>query len=178
MPFSPPHLFETVVGIVQPTPMRPTLLLGAGMSYSLVPLPAQLMATLQPIQQEIETGLGVPHCRPIDITDPQSLYIWSGALFDALRLSGLNELDAKKAIATALRVTTDPCWSAKAKVPLRGTSARHRVIARLTREKRWYSIWSLNWDVWLERALHSVGIESHQSRKTASPALPIGWVRW
>ncbi|UUZ78038.1 SIR2 family protein [Polaromonas sp. P1(28)-13] len=55
------------------------------------------------------------------------------------------------------------------------TTPRH---SSLTREQRWYSIWSLNWDVWLERALHSVGIESHQSKKTSSPTLPTGWVRW
>ncbi len=122
--------------------------------------------------------MGVGPCNPIDATDPQSLYVWSGELFDALIASGRGELDAKKTIAKALRVTIDPCWSAKAKVPLRGTSARHRVIARLVREKRWHSIWSLNWDVWLERALHSVGIESHQSKKNSSPALPNGWIRW
>lgn len=178
MPFSSPHLFEAVVGLTLPTPTRPTLLLGAGMSFSLVPLPGQLMGLIQPRQRRIEEDLGVKPCSAINVADPQSLYVWSGELFDSLKILGLTDAEAKRKIADVLRVTSDPCWSAKTKVPLRGSTARHRVIARLTREKRWHAIWSLNWDVWLERALASVGIEHHKNKRNSSVALPQGWIRW
>lgn len=136
------------------------------------------MAAIKPRQKEIEDSLGVKPCGLIDASDPQALYAWSGELFEQLKAFGLPESDAKRKIADVLRVTSDPCWSAKTKVPLRGTSSRHRVIARLVREKRWHSIWSLNWDVWLERALTSVGIENCRTRKNSAPALPHGWIRW
>ncbi|SDI31082.1 SIR2-like domain-containing protein [Variovorax sp. OV700] len=148
------------------------------MSFSLVPLPSQLMGLIQPRQQQIEKDLGVKPCGPIDTTDPLSLYVWSGELFESLKVLGLTEFEAKRKIAEVLRVTSDPCWSAKTRIPLRGSTARHRVIARLARERRWHSIWSLNWDVWLERALASVGVEHYKNNRNSSATLPQGWIRW
>ncbi|RYD71770.1 MAG: hypothetical protein EOP84_24310, partial [Verrucomicrobiaceae bacterium] len=148
------------------------------MSYSLVPLPRDLVNRLAPVQEATELKLGVSPCTVLDPGNPRALYIWAGEVFDKLQSKGCGERESKYAIAEALGVTKDPCWSAKAKVPLRGTTERHRVIARLTREGRWHSLWSLNWDLWLERALASVGVEQYQNRPAKPLPIPDSWIRW
>lgn len=176
MTFNAPHQFEELAG-TKPT-FAPILILGAGMSHSLVPGTKDLLLGLLNTQNDIEDGLGIERCTPFDVDDEKSLYRWAGEVVSKLKANGASEEKSKLKIAEILTVTTDPCWSAKAKMPLRGTSARHRVVARLSRESKWHSLWSLNWDVWLERALDSVGIESHLSRPAVPERLPASWIRW
>lgn len=70
-----------------------------------------------------------------------------------------------------LGILTDPRWFGRIDVPLRGTTDRHRVIARSAREGRWHELWSLNWDCLLENALGEVGLE----RDGQSPPNPWPW---
>jgi hypothetical protein len=64
----------------------------------------------------------------------------------------------KLRLADALGILHEPSWLGKQGIPLRGTTPRHRVIARLAREGRWVAIWSLNWDCLIENALEEVGL--------------------
>ncbi len=60
-------------------------------------------------------------------------------------------------------ILDNPAWLGKIDMPLRGTSPRHRVVARFAKEKRWHAIWSLNWDCLLEVGLESVGFDEYQA---------------
>jgi hypothetical protein len=159
-------------------PKAPVLLVGAGLSYSLVPQAAELVNRLAPVQAELEDSLGIPRCEPMERGEAKQLYKWAERVVKALVDRGCSDADAKRKLARVLGVTTDACWSAKAQMPLRGTSARHRVIARLTREAKWHSLWSLNWDVWLERAMESAGLERHSNMAKRPLTLPSTWIRW
>ncbi len=173
MAVSPSHLFQDLIGSASP---KTTLLVGAGLSFSLVETPSQIVKRLAAIQHSVESSLGLKvHCAGIDATDAQDLYRWAGDVFNLLKADGISEGQAKRKIADGIGVTSDPTWQARAKMPLRGNTARHRVIARLARENRWLTIWSLNWDSWLESALRSVGIEASASGAISS-TLPKAWI--
>ena len=173
-----PHTFDEVVGMPYPQPKPPSLLIGAGMSYALVPLASELAASIASRQSAIEADLGINGCTVISHASPGALYKWAGEVYDRLVVKGHDPLKAKRAIADLIGVTRDPRFAARASVPIRGSSGRHRVAARLAKEGRWRSIWSLNWDVWLESALQSVGVEPLSERPTNPLPLPPEWVRW
>jgi hypothetical protein len=176
MPLHPPHLFDSLVGRV--CAVSPILLVGSGMSYDLVPQVNRLSHSIKSKQDEIEQALGIDACAAIDLSVDGELYRWAEDAYKKLLVLGFPEHEAKLRIAKVLGVTTDPCWSAKANMPIRGTTPRHRVVARFAREGRWHALWSLNWDVWLERALESVGVEAIQERSSSPAVLPNTWVCW
>lgn len=169
----PSRRFERLIGI---STLKTTLLVGAGLSYSLVELPIEIVKRLSKVQTDVETRLGLKiPCPPIDPDVSSELYRWAGDVYNQLILQGETQTAAKQKIAREIGVTTNGCWRAKSRVPLRGSTPRHRVIARLAREGRWGGVWSLNWDIWLESALCSVGIEPAND-SSLGPLFPPTWI--
>jgi len=170
--YSIPHTFPSLVDLGDHP--RPVLLIGAGMSNGIAPMPHELLKELAPKQQEIEQRLSCQTGYTLG-SDPPNLYEWAGYVIDGLEKAGLSESDAKRRLADEIGILRDPRFRAQVDIPLRGNTPRHRVVARLVREARWTSIWSLNWDVVLESALESVGLTQDTN---GTPRLPQKWPEW
>lgn len=142
-------------------PRTPFLVAGAGLSWGLVPLPDSL---LRDRRDAAETLLG---CGPIgvDSTSEGALYTWAQEVLAFLA----GDPAPKLRLAEALGLLSDTSWTAGVKTPLRGTTPRHRVLARFSRERRWAAIWSLNWDTHLENALERVGFQRGGSFRPGQP---------
>ena len=143
----------------------PVLIIGAGLSADLAPLPFQLVREIAKRQDQIEaalqiqTGFVFTRKKPADpLGLPDELYRWAGCCMEQLMLVSASELDAKQSFVAAMGLLEDERFAANANVPLRGTTPRHRVLARLAREACVHSFWSLNWDLWLEAAFEAVGL--------------------
>jgi hypothetical protein len=147
------------------------------MSAGIAPMPRQLAQELEPVQHELEARLEcLPAKTNINPEAQETLYQWAGEMIEQLMQDKkLGEPEAKKRLAEVLGVTTDPRWRGRTKIPLRGNTPRHRVVARLAREKRWHALWSLNWDCVLETALESVGMPLHPK---GSPPKKQPWPEW
>jgi hypothetical protein len=132
---------------------RPFLIIGAGVSWQLVPLPGQLLAEKRAAAEERL------NCTPpaIDAIADDALYRWAEDILKQLR--DRSEVIPKLRLAEALEILADPRWVAQVGLPLRSTLPRHRVIARFAREDRWARLWSLNWDSHLENALEQIGFD-------------------
>lgn len=140
-------------------------------------MPFQLAQELGPIQQELEIRLKCsPATANIDSNNQVTLYQWAGEMIEQLtQVNNLAEPEAKRMLADALGITTDPRWRGRTKIPLRGNTPRHRVVARLAREGRWHALWSLNWDCVLETALESIGMLLHPGE---NPQKKQPWPEW
>lgn len=150
----------------------PVVLVGAGLSYGLVPTADQYGAEIGPRTIDIQSSLGISASTiPVDAT---SLYQWADECVAELVSGGASHVDAKVRLARAMGLTTDPRFLAKFNIPSRGTTPRHRVLCRLAREGRIESFWSFNWDCWLESSLESVGIRSGL-RSVPAMIAPHGW---
>ncbi len=143
-----PHRFDCLID----RQSDPILLVGAGLSYGLVPSPSELHSEYAAAAEE---ALGCQGVLPKETGDA-ALYRWAQAA-----LAHCDKRDPrppKLRLAEALGILNEPRWLGKQGLPLRGTTPRHRVIARLAREGRWVAIWSLNWDCLIENALEEVGL--------------------
>jgi len=150
----------------------PIVLVGAGLSYGLVPTADEYGAEIGHRSAEIEAALGVKAATaPVDA---KSLYEWADNCIASLVGSGLGQDDAKVRLAQAMGLTTDARFLAKFNIPSRGTTPRHRVLCRLAREGRIESFWSFNWDCWLESSLDSVGLRNGL-RTIPTMIAPHGW---
>ena len=140
-------------------------------------MPFQLAQALKPMQQEMEIRLKCsPATTNIDPKNQATLYQWAGEMIEQLtQVKKLAEPEAKRMLADALGITTDPRWRGRTKIPLRGNTPRHRVVARLAREERWHALWSLNWDCVLETALESIGMLLHPGE---NPQKKQPWPEW
>lgn len=148
-----PHNFERFLSANEP----PVLVAGAGLSWGLVPLPGPLLKQRKELaDEELQSKYGVAPI-DVDLADDMALFIWAEAVIDALATIAPGE--EKRIVARPLGLTSEDCWTAKVGIELRGTTPRHRVIARFAREQMWKSIWSINWDTILESALEQVGLE-------------------
>ncbi|MEK7753071.1 MAG: hypothetical protein AAB654_14200, partial [Acidobacteriota bacterium] len=152
--FSTPHDFIQLRVGSRP----PFLMVGAGLSWDLVPGPNTLLKQRK-LAAEAKLELS-----PIDVDvhADGALYEWAERAITELEHRG--EALPKLKLAHALGLVSDDRWTAQIGLPLRGTMARHRVIARLAREKRWSSIWSFNWDTHIENALERVGFDRDEPR--------------
>lgn len=128
------------------------------MSWHLVPGLKDLLVSKR---AEAETGLGCT-ADGVESGDVGALYKWAEQVL--IQLEARAEPIPKLALARALGLLSDPRWTAQVGLPLRATSPRHRVIARLVRERRWVAIWSLNWDCYLEDALEKIGLDRGEPR--------------
>lgn len=138
----------------------PTLLIGAGLSFGLVPMANDLATEIAERQTTIEASLGVAVGYPIQRGNADSMYEWAERCIACLKLKdpGLEDFKAKQSLADAMGLMHDRRFLAQAHVPGRGTTPRHRVLARLSREDRVHSMLSFNWDCWLEASFQSVGL--------------------
>lgn len=171
-----PHNFPSLIDIGS-NPVPPVLIIGAGMSHGIVPMVDDLTSYVIKNQGDIEKRLGC-NSKFVFKRKAKDLYRWAGIIVDELVSSlGLSELTAKRELMAAINVLDNDAFYAKINIPLRGNTARHRVVARLAREGRWEVIWSLNWDVVLEAALTSVGLIYSNSLPSIS-RLPANWTEW
>lgn len=155
----------------------PAIIVGAGFSVPQVRLPVHLTAHCAENQTEIESVLNIS--TGFNFNTPrkaEDLYIWAGECIEKLNANGEQDHVAKRKLIDAIGLLEDPAFFARAYIPLRGTTPRHRVLARLAREGAVYSLWSLNWDLWLEAAFEAVGLVRKDASGTASfDALPKNW---
>ena len=145
-----PHTFPSVINGTS----RPVLIVGAGASYGLVPSPKELFNNKC---QQAEVKLEC--CSRINFDDPtgnDDLYSWADSMIQELEQHGVPL--PKLRMAEELELLTDSRWRPQVSYRALQNWPRHRVIARLVREKRWKAIWSLNWDTYLETAFESIGI--------------------
>jgi hypothetical protein len=148
-----PHRFSYLLGRSRELPV---LFCGAGLSFGLVPGPDELLENYQTVA---ESALG---CGPITLDDseaqnePGRFYWWAERALAGC--SGGDLRPKKLRLSDSLSILRDPRWLGRAGLPLRRTTPRHRVIARLAREGIWSAVWSLNWDCLLENAFEEVGL--------------------
>ena len=161
----------------------PALIIGAGFSTPQVRLPYELAIHYAEQQSEIEKKLGIATSfdfkldRTGKANNADDLYCWAGRCVEELtKVPGATENSAKRNLINAMGLLEDPRFAATANIPLRGTSPRHRVLARFAREGCIHSLWSLNWDLWLEAAFEAVGlIRENSAFPNRSDGLPTGW---
>ena len=160
----PPHKFPSLTD--PRSSIKPVLLIGAGMSAGIAPMPHEFVKELAPRQQELETQFGCSTSGTnIDPDKASTLYLWADAIINAL-LQQHMEKRSKEGVGECYWYHNRSRWRGRTGIPLRGNTPRHRVVARLVREGRWHALWSLNWDCILESALESWGCqrirEGHQ----------------
>lgn len=119
----------------------PALIIGAGFSTPQVRLPVQLATHYAKHQSEIEktliiaTGFNFKLDEAGKSNNPDDLYSWAGRCVEELRKDpGATSVTAKRKFISAIGLLEDQEFAATANVPLRGTTPRHRVLARLARE--------------------------------------------
>lgn len=161
----------------------PALVIGAGFSAPQVRLPSQLAIHFAKQQSEIEKKLGITTNFAFNLggdgraNNPDDLYRWAEKCIEALEeVQGEKKDTPKRKLINAIGLLEDPGFAATANIPLRGTTPRHRVLARFAREGSIYSLWSLNWDLWLEAAFDAVGLVRKSSTTPYfTDELPTGW---
>jgi hypothetical protein len=161
----------------------PALIVGAGFSAPQVRPPYQLAIHYAEQQSDIEKALGISTNFEFKLdgagkaNSPDDLYSWAGRCVEELmKLPDAKNDAAKRRFINAIGLLEDPGLAATANIPLRGTTPRHRVLARLAREGCIYSLWSLNWDLWLEAAFEAVGlVRKDSSHQNFPDELPTSW---
>ncbi|WP_313272793.1 hypothetical protein [Stenotrophomonas sp.] len=150
----------------------PMVLVGAGLSYGLAPPANDLAKEIGSRRSAIEKQLGVAtNSQQIQCAD--ELYCWAEKCLELKIRTGVSEAEAKTSLAEAMGLTADARFLARENIPLRGTTARHRVLSRLAREGRVNALWSFNWDCWLEMSLESVGLRAGE--RTGGMLSPLEW---
>lgn len=151
----------------------PALVIGAGFSTPQVRLPYQLTVHYAEQQNAIEKALCIATSFNFKLNengkanDPDDLYCWAERCVNELiKKPGATADTAKRRFISAIGLLEDQQFAATANIPLRGTTPRHRVLARFAREGCIYSLWSLNWDLWLEAAFEAVGLVRKNSTST------------
>lgn len=135
------------------------LLIGAGVSADLVPSPPELLRIGKAALRRLDSPTHG------EVPEGEDLYEWAEKV-----LLGLPENPPKKLVlARILGLTSEARWAGKVSISLRGTSPRHRVIARFAREQRWSAIWSYNWDCVLESAFDQVGFRRERPATQRQP---------
>lgn len=148
-----PHNFPTLLRRGNGNHRPSVLILGAGMSYGLVPLPGPLLAEKR---SNAEAALGCASAVPTDPNPPADhLYRWADDIWNALTARG--DQNPKLTLAESLDIPNEKRWLGC--ISTQRNTPRHRVVARFAREGLWHQIWSLNWDCVQESALENVGIK-------------------
>lgn len=135
-----PHQFEKLTSREE----KIVVMIGAGMSYGLVPMANELKKSLELVTNNllIKDDTLSAEGDPYKYADIVLKYIHN---------------QDKLVLAQNMGIINNPKWFAKVGLPLRGTTPRHRVIARFARENLLHEVWSYNWDTVLESALEAVG---------------------
>lgn len=142
-----PHQFEKLTSGEE----KAVLMVGAGLSYGIVPMAAGLLPFAQKTAQELNMADDKFNHIDIESDDGKrsAIYYYSDVI--------LSDYPDKLDYASRLGILNNPKWYAKVGLPLRGTTPRHRVVARFARENLLHEIWSYNWDTVLESAFEAVG---------------------
>lgn len=150
-----PHTFE----ILRESDRSAIFMCGAGSSYGLNPFPLEILERNRAqAEREIAAISGRPFpALSVADTAPDALYVW--AEHAQSELESVNHKCPKLQIAKSLALTSDARWLAGVSLPISQATPRHRVLARLVREKRLHSIWTFNWDCRIEAALESIGLK-------------------
>ncbi|MCX6074682.1 MAG: hypothetical protein NTY39_10215 [Campylobacterales bacterium] len=135
-----PHQFEKFTSREE----KAVLMIGAGMSYGLVPMANELKKSLELVTNNL----------PIE--DDELLTEPDPYKYADIVLKHIPDQD-KLVLVQNMGIINNPKWFAKVGLPLRGTTPRHRVVARFARENLLHEIWSYNWDTVLESAFEAVG---------------------
>jgi hypothetical protein len=150
-----PHNFPTLRQAGNGNHRPSVLLLGAGMSHNVVPMPGALLADKR---ADAEAKLGYTSALPLLPSPPAThLYEWADEIMTQLIANG--DPNPKLTLAESLDIPQDSRWLGC--VSTQRNTPRHRVIARFAREGLWDQIWSLNWDCVQESAFENVGIKRH-----------------
>ncbi len=158
-----PHRFPSLIE----GESRPALIIGSGPSYELVPNINELFPdSCRKAEEKLGFYSGIDFNEPND----DDLYSWAELIIAELERNGQDV--PKLRMADALEILDDLSWQPQVKRRALQTLARHRVLARFARERRWRTIWSLNWDSYLEVAFESIGI--NPDTDSASNILP--WI--
>src|SRR5208282_3398153 len=150
-----PHNSPTLRQIGNGNHRLSVLLLGAGMSYELVPGPGPLLAEKR---ATAEARLGcvsaLPELPASPVPPANYLYKWADDIMAQLAANG--DPTPKLTLAESLDIPHESRWLGC--ITTQRSPPRHRVIARFAREGLWDQIWSLNWDCVQESALDNIGI--------------------
>lgn len=153
-----PHKFPSLLSGEK----RPVVLIGAGMSYGIVPNPNEL---LESICREAQEQL---NCESVHLPQ-ESLYSWADEVLNCLKEQG--HPTPKLDLAKSLKLLSNKMWAGTITIRPLMTHPRHRVLARFSREGRIRSLWSLNWDTHLESVMQCIGIREKRTN-SASNSLP------
>ena len=159
-----PHNFPTLRQNMDDDYRPSVLLLGAGVSYGLVPGPGELLNEKRAgAEAALRLKSAVP-ARALPTAD--DLYEWADEIFT--QLNARADVNSKLTLAKSLDIPSDRRWLGC--IRTERNTPRHRVIARFAREGLWDQIWSLNWDCIQESALENVGIIRGRSRHQTTMA--------
>lgn len=169
MPY--PHTFEFLRDNDRPA----VFMCGAGTSFGLNPMPRDILAANRTSAEAAITAFtGKPFpALTVDASAGDALYVWAGQAYD--KLAAAKHQCPKLMIAKVLGFTSDPGWLIGVALAAAQAQPRHRVIARLTRERCWQSIWTFNWDCHIESALESIGLKEQE--KVADQPWPMRFQR-
>ena len=156
MPYPVPHTFPTLRRSNGVPHRRSLLLMGAGMSYGLVPLPPKLLE-----EKGAKASLALGCAPPVA---GETLYAWADRA--VAHLTAAHNGNPKLALGRSLDLLSEQRWLGSAATER--SAPRHRVVARFGREGLWEQVWSFNWDCVQESALENVGI----TRNAVDPRLP------
>lgn len=150
-----PHDFDCI----RDSGLITVFILGSGFSANYVP---QLKDLYYTKKEHVERLL---NCSPIDIdeSNPDAFYLWCEHILQ--QISEVDSMPAKLRLSEALGLLTDQRWTGEIGLPIRGTTPRHRVTARLIKEGCLDIVWSLNWDTLLEDALEKIGFQKGVPKK-------------
>lgn len=135
-----PHQFEKLTSREE----KVVVMIGAGMSYGLVPMANELKQSLELVTNNLT------------IEDDELLIKDDPYDYADVVLKHIPNQD-KLVLVQNMGIINNPKWFAKVGLPLRGTTPRHRVIARFARENLLHEIWNYNWDTIMESAFEAVG---------------------
>lgn len=135
-----PHQFEKFTSGEE----KAVLMVGAGLSYGIVPMANELKKSLE----LVTNNLAIEDDELLTEPDPYK--------YADIVLKHIPNQD-KLVLVQNMGIMNNPKWFAKVGLPLRGTTPRHRVVARFARENLLHEIWSYNWDTILESAFEAIG---------------------
>ena len=158
--------------------MSPIIMNGAGLSSGLVPTTKQLNAQFPGILKElmelsdqirnelegVEAVEGDFYKRARRVVECLKKNM-GDCKFDRITDSPLR---AKAQLLNCMDFRKNQAWLGKFDVDIMRNFSRYRVIARLAKEECWSSIFTTNWDCFLEDALSQIGMEPKYGQITPS----------
>jgi len=152
---------------------KPIILNGAGLSIDFVPTTSQLQEQFPQILDKMT----LPESSKNRLRDKlrewrNEVGIWLGkaatefveCLKEIIENCGFDNIQdtslrAKAQLLDYMDFRSNMAWLGKYEVSIMENRARYRVISRLAKEGCWSSIFTTNWDYWLESGLKQIGVQ-------------------